>query len=445
MDAASLLVYALCALAGVLIGVLISSFFRRGPDIGRLEQRINELQQRLDDWQRATATQQQITQLQSDLDAAQISLTELGTKLASLGDFTQNILHRTTSESLTSALTKLGELREALSAVALTLSDQSRGDTQRHSEVLGRLQKAAEDLAKVQTTLSEVSTNLRTSRSELGGAIAVVQQDLKVAKSKVEEINQRVSVLISLSEAVERIEDNLGQLTSALLGRASGRVGEQLVEELLQVIPDDWIERNAKLGTGEVEFAIKMPGGYLIPLDSKFVAPELLQRLKELDETDSPEIRADLEKQLEQQLRKRAGEVKKYLSDQKTLGFGLAAVPDPVYGFCRYTIKRVAQDSQVVVVPYSLLLPFVLSLYLMAQRLGISAHLGDTQQAVGTALSCLAEAKDKLENMVKQLTAIGNQREEALKKVNKAISALEDLKGDHSGPIATQSAENQVG
>jgi DNA recombination protein RmuC len=208
-----------------------------------------------------------------------------------------------------------------------------------------------------------------------------------------------------------------------LLGRKSGVVGERLVEELLRPIPESWVERNVKVGDGEVEFAIKMPGNRFIPLDSKFVAPDLVAQLE--GNSENEEKQKQLEKEVNRQMEQRLREVSKYLKDERMLGFAIAAVPDSVYSICRSAIKKSAERN-IVVVPYTLLLPFVLSLYMMAQKLGIS-RIGDTEQAICTAKTALEEAKKELENMAKEVRAISNQREKALKSVEYAIRHISKL------------------
>lgn len=223
-----------------------------------------------------------------------------------------------------------------------------------------------------------------------------------------------------------------------MTGRRSGQAGEQIVGELLRAIPDDWLERNVRLGSGVVEFAIKMPGGCFIPLDSKFVRPELVEQLE--GDENSEERRQNLQnllRQMRDDVKNKAREVaERYLADSRVLGFGIAAVPDSIYDLCRDAIKVAAQQHKIVVVPYSLLLPFVLSLYLMAQRLGIS-RLGETEQKIGTAQTALEQAKRALENMAREITSVSNQRQQALQHLERAFNLLSQLtRGDINLPTA---------
>ncbi|WP_456337061.1 hypothetical protein, partial [Fervidibacter sacchari] len=144
---------------------------------------------------------------------------------------------------------------------------------------------------------------------------------------------------------------------------------------------------------------------------------------------------------LKSEVQRKAQEVaSRYLTDNRVLGFGIAAVPDSVYDLCRDAVKAAAQSHRIVVVPYSLLLPFVLSLYLMAQRLGIS-RLGETEQVLGTAITTLEQAKRALENMTREINTVNNQRQSALNQVSDTINQLRRLT---QGEIALPTVDDQL-
>lgn len=436
MEATTVLLYVLCVIVGVLIGAILAAFLKRSQNYKQLEEKITALKDRVDQvLQSPTATQQQVLQLQEGLNNAREALSKLGSDLQSLTNFTQNTLHQTASQNLTEAIKTLSTISESLRNLNVTLSNQSQDSSQRHSDLLKRLQEIGEGLVNVQSLVTSANTTITQRQQELSNTISLIQTNLASAKTLIDQISQQVSILQTLHAAVEKIEENVERLTSTLLGRTSGKVGEQLIEELLQTIPDDWIVRNARLGTGEVEFAVKMPGSYLIPLDSKFVAPELLHQLQEAEANGDSKQREALEKQLETKVRARAEEVQKYINDERTLGFGLAAVPDPVYTLCRRALKRLAQDSRVVVVPYSQIVPYILSLYLMAQRLGISVRLEESQHILATAYNKVKEAEEQLNNMDRSLSTLSNQRKRALDAIEDVIRHLERLgKGDQAWP-----------
>jgi DNA recombination protein RmuC len=385
---------------GFVLGIIIGAWMRKTSGVERLAEMVTHLQQRLDEWQKTTATQQQVEKVQSDLSGAQQTWAQIDRSLLSLADFTQ--------KNLQIALNGLSQVQQALQDAHQSLAASGE---QRHQQLMSNLQMASNMLASSETLLGEV---------------------LAVAKENVQRINEQVGILTVLQQTAERVEENINKVVAILTGRRSGQAGEQVVSELLSAVPDDWLERKIKLGSGEVEFAIKMPGGYLIPLDSKFVAPELIAQL----ESDG---REQILKKVRDNLQDRAKGVAKYLTDHRVLGFGIAAVPDSVYDLCRDAVKAAAQSHRIVVVPYSLLLPFVLSLYLMAQRLGIS-QLGKTDQAIGTAFTALEQARSALEKITKEIKDVSNLQQTALKQV---IEAINSLRGLTHGEIALPDTATQ--
>jgi DNA anti-recombination protein RmuC len=381
---------------GFVLGIIIGAWMRKTSGVERLAEMVTHLQQRLDEWQKTTATQQQVEKVQSDLSGAQQTWAQIDRSLLSLADFTQ--------KNLQIALNGLSQVQQALQDAHQSLAASGE---QRHQQLMSTLQMASNMLASSETLLGEVKEN-------------------------VQRINKQVEILTVLQQTAERVEENINKVVAILTGRRSGQAGEQVVSELLNAVPDDWLERKIKLGSGEVEFAIKMPGGYLIPLDSKFVSPELITQ----SESDGGE---QMRRRVRDEVRRRAQEVAKYLTDQRVLGFGIAAVPDSVYDLCRDAVKAAAQSHRIVVVPYSLLLPFVLSLYLMAQHLGIS-RLRKTDQAIGTAFTALEQARSALEKMTKEINSVSNLQQTALKQV---IEAINSLRGLTHGEIALPDTATQ--
>jgi len=345
---------------------------------------------------------------------------QLDTKLSQLQEATSNALSR---------------IQQALEDTRQSLADEHQSSEQRYQQLMDNLQTARDMLSSLGTLLREVSETLRSGQERVDAELNQLRRDLAVAKEIIQHINKQVGILTTLQQMTERVEENINRVATILTGRRSGQAGERVVSELLSAVPDDWLERNIRIGGGQVEFAIKMPGGHFIPLDSKFVAPELVVAL----EGDNRE--QQLLGKLKSEVQRKAQEVaSRYLTDNRVLGFGIAAVPDSVYDLCRDAVKAAAQSHRIVVVPYSLLLPFVLSLYLMAQRLGIS-RLGETEQVLGTAITTLEQAKRALENMTREINTVNNQRQSALNQVSDTINQLRRLT---QGEIALPTVDDQL-
>jgi DNA anti-recombination protein RmuC len=212
-------------------------------------------------------------------------------------------------------------------------------------------------------------------------------------------LSDTVKSLARLEEKLQSASGTLNAINQTinqkLGGTEKGRVGEEIVRKQLNLlIPFGCVEQNVSLGKGEVEFAVKLPGDYYVPLDSKFVDPK-----------SDPE--------------KRAKEITKYIDDPRTLGFGIMVVPDEAHRSVLSNIGKMAQKHRIVVVPYTLVGSFVLSLYLIAERLALSAHPIKTQSKIGYILS-------QFSNSIEGLKGIHRDINKALKNFNDQIDTLEE-------------------
>lgn len=179
--------------------------------------------------------------------------------------------------------------------------------------------------------------------------------------------------------------DSLRRLEAVLAGSASrGAAGENILARSLTQLPPDLLEINAAFGARVVEYALRLPGGRLLPIDSKWTG---LAALEELDAEDDPRERRRLADQIGRDLRGRIREMGKYLDPERTLSLGLLAVPDAVYEAAPEALGD-GYRLGVVVVPYSLALPYVLAVYRLALRFGCAV---DTEQLAGR-LRALEEA-----------------------------------------------------
>jgi DNA recombination protein RmuC len=167
----------------------------------------------------------------------------------------------------------------------------------------------------------------------------------------------------------EMAADSLRRLETVIAGSASrGAAGENLLARALCQLPPDLLETNLAVGNKVVEYALRLPGGRFLPIDSKWTSAHLLEELADA----GPSERRRLSEQLARDLRARVREVAKYLDPERTIGLGLLAVPDALYGASPEAHGEGHREG-VLVVPYSLTLPFVLAVYRLALRFGCVA------------------------------------------------------------------------
>jgi DNA anti-recombination protein RmuC len=213
-------------------------------------------------------------------------------------------------------------------------------------------------------------------------------------------------------EAIRRLESVL------VGGSARGKAGENLLEEALGQLPAGMVIRDFRVNGKVVEFALVLPDGRRLPVDSKWTAGPLLEAL---DSEEDPGARESASRRVEDEVARRAREVAGYLEASLTTPFAVACVPDAAYGACRRAHAE-AFTRGVVLVPYSTALPVLLSLFALAARHGGAA---DAQVCLAE-LDGLVEAMElTLENKVARATTmLQNAADEWRTSLGRARGAL---------------------
>jgi DNA recombination protein RmuC len=273
--------------------------------------------------------------------------------------------------------------------------------------VLARLQEGLDRLARAQ---EQVRLEAQRGREDALAGLAGTAQDLQGRLAQAQRALAEVKALEQArGSQLDRAADSLRRLELVVAGSSSrGSAGENVLARSLSQLPPDLLETNAAFGGRVVEYAVRLPGGRLLPIDSKWTGAASLERL---EGEDDPDARRRLLEQVARELRARVREMAKYLDPDRTLALAVLAVPDAVHAAVPEVHAEGYRDG-VLVVPYSLALPFVLSLYRLAVRF---AATPDTEE-LGARLARLAELlgrmDDELEGRLSRaLVQAGNARD----------------------------------
>ena len=200
-------------------------------------------------------------------------------------------------------------------------------------------------------------------------------------------LSQTQSALEGLRSAVsarqpieEEARASLKRMESIIAGSSSrGAAGERILEEALRHLPPEMLQRNVWVGGKVVELALRLPGGKLLPMDSKWVSSPALEQLAEpgLDANR----RANLLGQVEREVERRVGEVSQYIDPATTTPFALAVIPDAAYDVCRSAIVT-AHHRHVMVVGYAMALPYLLTLYQLHLQFARTVDMEKLQSAL---------------------------------------------------------------
>ncbi len=233
------------------------------------------------------------------------------------------------------------------------------------------------------------------SRLDAGGLTQESQAaEIRERLSQTQAVVERLGSALSARQLIEdEARASLKRLESVIAGSSTrGAAGENILEEALKHLPPEMLQRNVWVGGKVVELALRLPGGKLLPIDSKWVSSGALEQLAEQG-LDAPR-RAQLTGQVEREVERRVREVSQYIDPAITSTFALAVIPDAAYDVCRGAIVA-AHNRHVMVVGYAMALPYLLTLYqlhlqfartvdmerLQAALIDVERHL-DTLEAI---------------------------------------------------------------
>ncbi|MGH2686220.1 MAG: DNA recombination protein RmuC, partial [Actinomycetota bacterium] len=221
------------------------------------------------------------------------------------------------------------------------------------------------------------------------------------------------------SRAEETIWDAVRRMESVVAGGgARGRAGENVLEESLSTLPAGMLVRDFSVGGRRVEFALVLPDGRRLPVDSKWTA---VRELEGLDGEEDHDRRRVLCRKIEDEVTRRAREVEGYIDPLLTTPFAVACVPDAAFAVCRKAHGE-AFARRIVLVSQSNALPVLLTLYALAARYGAG---GDVEGCLADLEGLLGAMEQTLENKVARAsTMLQNAADEWRTHVGKARGAL---------------------
>jgi hypothetical protein len=251
---------------------------------------------------------------------------------------------------------------------------------------------------------ADAAALVRAEVARLGDALTRQGLDGRELRGDVARVREALEGLRASAEARVRAEEpvwaSVRRLEAVLAGGGSrGRAGENLLADGLSSLPPGMLVRDFAVGGRRVEFALVLPDGRRMPVDSKWTAAAELQALQ--DEED-PGRRETLGRRVEDEVARRAREVSGYLDLAVTTPFAVACVPDAAFGACRRAHGE-AFARGVVLVPYSTALPVVLALYSLGARYGST---GDVQACLAELDAVLAAMEQTLEHKVARAAAM---------------------------------------
>jgi DNA recombination protein RmuC len=320
------------------------------------------------------------------------------------------------SDAVLAALADLGALKSHVE----TVSSQQGA----LSQSLGMLQAAVQG---VETKVLESSAGVREAIGKDLSDARIVVERLKVDGEERRRMEEDVQA------SARRIE-------TVLLGsRTRGAAGENILQDAFRQFPAEMIDMNFRVNGKVVEYALILANGKRLPIDSKWPSPELLDRLGEA--MQDPAKEAALVQEIERILRLKVRDVRQYIDPAATIGFAVAAVPDPIFNACRRAHLEAYREG-VILMPYSMTIPYVLALFRLHLQYARSIDLENLEGYLQQIDDNVTALDRLLENSIARgSTMIQNAFNDAKRNVGQMRGALAALR---AVPQASVSPEPEV-
>lgn len=308
-------------------------------------------------------------------------------------------------------------------------------------EDVGALKSKVDGIALVQDNLRQSLTTFEVALK--GVETKVVESAGSVKESVLRDfggVRETLAKITSELEARKKLEQELEEssrrIEAVVVGsRSRGKAGENILEEAFKKFPPQIIETNFKVRGHTVEYALVLADGKRVPIDSKWTTPELIEAL---DLEADPTRREEIIKQIEQTLLTKVKEVTKYIDPSTTAPWGIAAIPDSVFAVCR-DVHLVAFRDRVIVMPYSLTIIYLLSLYQLHLQYYRSVDVEKLESYLDQMERDLEKLNTELENRVARgATMIINAYDECKRVIGEMRGTAAYLKALPTGGQATQ-------
>jgi DNA anti-recombination protein RmuC len=290
---------------------------------------------------------------------------------------------------------------------------------------LGALKSQVEAIAQIQNATQQTLSDLQGKLMESAGS---VKTDLLKA---VHDTKQSLEAFRADYAARKSQEENLQQAVKGIEavivgGSTRGGAGENVLAEAFQKFPAEMLETDFKVEGKPVEYALVLPNDRRLPIDSKWTGTELLDQLAQATDGDE---RLRLSSKVEQAALRKAGEVEKYIDPRFTVNLGVAAVPDAVFFCCRSAHIEAFREHRVLLMPYSLTIPYLLALYNLYLQHGRSVELENLNDFLSQLESQMGTLDDIVQNRIAKIHAMSaSSRDDLMSVLANLRIALQQLR-----------------
>lgn len=288
------------------------------------------------------------------------------------------------------------------------------------------------ELGKQKETIQKVETELATQKEPIVGLEAVssaLQNSAKDVREATHTVDKEVAKLLEQAKWQKEIRDEVKAMRDVIIGTTTrGIAGEKLLQRALNSLPPTMIESNLNLSVGIVEYALKFPDGKYLPIDSKFPYPKDIERLSEVSDEDKIRIIKDIASNF----KNRVKEVSKYVNDEKTISFAIAAFPDSIYSLINDNYPQVISEAfkkNVIATSYSNVQQILLAVLQIREFYGVEVDIERTLTNIEIIKNLTDEIDKIIENRLdRSNTMMVNAVRELRSNVDEIKAKLRDIR-----------------
>ncbi|HEX9760163.1 MAG TPA: DNA recombination protein RmuC [Candidatus Acidoferrales bacterium] len=291
---------------------------------------------------------------------------------------------------------------------------------------LGGLQEAVRNLPSADV--------VKGLRDRIGAVEGKLPADLSGSVRQLQESITKVEAEFRARKEVdERNQTAIRKIESVLAGSQSrGAAGEVVLAEAFAQFPPEMADTQFKVSGKPVEFALVLPSRKRLPIDSKWPAGK---ELEQFGETTDPVLREELMSKIEKAVLKKVDEVTKYIDPATTASLAIAAIPDAAYFACR-TAHISAYRQRVLLMPYSLTVPFLLALYNLHLQFARSIDVDNLEVYLAQIETYLTQFDEKLDNSVERgATMVLNAYQDLRQRIGQMRGTLAYLRESRAEPV----------
>lgn len=282
----------------------------------------------------------------------------------------------------------------------------------------GKSALSAEELVKVLADVGALKAILQSVEGGQRDLSSNIKETQKVVDHVKTDYEARKHIFEQLKTSVERMEDTISGT------KRRGEAGENILQDILKSFPQNMVEHNFRIGGKEVEFALILSNDKVVPIDSKWTAQNLLQQLAQEENKDQ---QLSLINKIEHEITRRVSEVAEYIDPARTTPWAVAAIPDAAFSVCRKTHLD-AYKKGVILIPYSLTLPYLLTLFNLHLQYAGGLDAENLQHYIMDIKRQLEKMEAILENsIVRAMTMINNAVSEYRQNMGSIRSSLINL------------------